>query len=56
MEARSPDLFSDKINSHEFMKTAREVLKESIRRQEIIGRLLAEPSRLSPGGPDPHHN
>ncbi|KAL4619871.1 hypothetical protein ACB092_06G112300 [Castanea dentata] len=55
-QARSPDPFS-KSNANEslVLKSAREVLKESIRRQEIIGKLDI-PTRVSPGGPDPHHH
>ena len=53
-EARSPGPFS-KSDQPLFMKSAREVLKEGIRRQEIIGKLDIS-DRVSPGGPDPHHN
>ncbi|KAJ9153537.1 hypothetical protein P3X46_026964 [Hevea brasiliensis] len=37
------------------IETAKEVLDESIRRQEMIGG-FNESFRVSPGGPDPHHH
>ncbi|CAK7350092.1 unnamed protein product [Dovyalis caffra] len=37
------------------IESAKEMLKESIVRQEIIGG-FNESFRLSPGGPDPHHH
>ncbi|KAG2681762.1 hypothetical protein I3843_11G159300 [Carya illinoinensis] len=46
---------SEKISHKEFMESARKVLKESIRRQEILESLYV-PNRISPGGPDPHHH
>ncbi|XP_031284198.1 CLAVATA3/ESR (CLE)-related protein 3-like [Pistacia vera] len=37
------------------MENAKEMLKDSVKRQEILGKFL-DSKRVSPGGPDPHHH
>ncbi|KAF7822655.1 CLAVATA3/ESR (CLE)-related protein 1 [Senna tora] len=38
-----------------FMETAKQVKKEITRRQQLLGPQY-KPTRLSPGGPNPHHH
>ncbi|KAJ7948720.1 Clavata3/ESR (CLE) protein [Quillaja saponaria] len=55
-ETRSvPAPFPNNKENHAFIESAREVLKESIRRQQMLGTIY-KPHRISPGGPDPHHH
>ncbi|KAL5736466.1 hypothetical protein ACOSQ2_031254 [Xanthoceras sorbifolium] len=37
------------------MESAEKMFKESVQRQEALGRFF-ESKRVSPGGPDPHHH
>lgn len=37
------------------MESAKKMFKESVRRQEALGRFF-QSKRVSPGGPDPHHH
>lgn len=37
------------------MEDAKKMFKDSVKRQEILGN-FADPDRVSPGGPDPHHH
>ncbi|KAK7401783.1 hypothetical protein VNO78_13549 [Psophocarpus tetragonolobus] len=41
--------------NHTFLESAKTVLKEIIRRKQLLGTQY-KPNRLSPGGPDPHHH
>ncbi|KAI4322995.1 hypothetical protein L6164_022639 [Bauhinia variegata] len=47
--------FSNSKANHAFMERAKQVLEESIKRQQLLGTQY-KPNRLSPGGPDPHHH
>lgn len=42
-------------NHHAFIENAKQVLKEIIRRHQLL-ETQYKPNRLSPGGPDPHHH
>ena len=54
-ETRSFGTFPIPNKGHRaLMRTAQQVLQASIERQ--AGRRLFEPTRVSPGGPDPHHH
>ncbi|KAF7836665.1 CLAVATA3/ESR (CLE)-related protein 1-like [Senna tora] len=54
-----PSSFSNNSNGnqshHVFKENAKQVLKEIIRRHQLLGE-QNYPTRLSPGGPDPHHH
>ncbi|QCE10030.1 hypothetical protein DEO72_LG10g1255 [Vigna unguiculata] len=41
--------------NHAFVESANTVLKEIMRRKQLLGTEY-KPNRLSPGGPDPHHH
>jgi len=41
--------------NHAFLESAKTVLKEIIKRKQLLGTQY-KPNRLSPGGPDPHHH
>ncbi|KAI4333596.1 hypothetical protein L6164_018380 [Bauhinia variegata] len=50
-----PAPFSNGKENSPLMERAKQVLEESIRRQQLLGTQY-KPNRLSPGGPDPHHH
>ncbi|KAK4255869.1 hypothetical protein QN277_008807 [Acacia crassicarpa] len=58
-QARSlPSSFSNSHvheSHHAFIEKAKQVLKEITRRKVLLG-TQDMPTRLSPGGPDPHHH
>ncbi|EEF42819.1 conserved hypothetical protein [Ricinus communis] len=45
----------EKTGDRSLIEITKEVLKESLRRQELIGG-FNQSKRRSPGGPDPHHH
>lgn len=49
-----PKFFSRNRRALIMMKTAREVLEESVERQQTNN--VKYFARISPGGPDPHHH
>ncbi|KAK7272574.1 hypothetical protein RJT34_29255 [Clitoria ternatea] len=55
-DARSlPSPLSSANKNHAFLESAKVVLKDIIRRKQLLGTQYAT-NRLSPSGPDPHHH
>jgi len=50
-----PSSLQSSNQNHAFLESAKTVLKEIMRRKQLLGTQY-EPNRLSPGGPDPHHH
>ncbi|CAL0326522.1 unnamed protein product [Lupinus luteus] len=57
-EARSiPSTLAKNNEKHAiFMESSKQVLKEIIRRKQLLQGTHYETNRLSPSGPDPHHH
>ncbi|KAK3198773.1 hypothetical protein Dsin_022188 [Dipteronia sinensis] len=55
-ELKKQELLRDDDESRVLkMESAKKMFKESVRRQEALGKFF-ESKRVSPGGPDPHHH
>ncbi|KDP32497.1 hypothetical protein JCGZ_14700 [Jatropha curcas] len=55
IETRPMPMASNQKINRSLIESTKEVLKESLRRQEMVGG-FNQSLRISPGGPDPHHH
>ncbi|CAJ2659706.1 unnamed protein product [Trifolium pratense] len=50
-----PSPLSSSNGSHAFVESVKQVVKEIMRRKQLLGTHYST-NRLSPSGPDPHHH